>query len=205
MTKMKYIIALILCAVAIFSFYKIKKGSGLCTKDVNDSDLRIGTVLLVALLTALNALNFIFSSQALFPFVIWGAFMVLLICTAVFYYQSCRNVELIMNLLNKAGSYKDISDALFTGFVHFETTMPPRGFSEEKRIYLKGFKDFARALLEQNAALTEEEFACPAKNPPQKRSVQHAASRNGVRMVFDASDSYYSSAYEADVRGFKAD
>ena len=156
---MKYIIALILCAVAILSFYKIKKGSGLCTKDVNDSDLRIGTVLLVALLTALNALNFIFSSQALFPFVIWGAFMVLLICTAVFYYQSCRNVELIMNLLNKAGSYKDISDALFTGFVHFETTMPPRGFSEEKRIYLKGFKDFAHALLEQNAALTEEEFS----------------------------------------------
>lgn len=155
---MKAIIALILCAVAIFSFYKIKKGCGLCTKDVNDSDLRIGTAFLVALLTALNALNFIFSSEPLFSLVIWIAAAVLLICTAVFYYKSYRNVEHIMNLLNKAGTYKDIFDALFTGFLHFGTTMPPRSFSEEKRIYEQGFKDFARAVLEQSGTLTEEEF-----------------------------------------------
>ena len=155
---MKYIIAMILCAVAIFSFYKIRKGCGLCTKDVNDSDLRIGTAFLVALLTLLNALNYIFSSELFFPFVIWGAEAVLLICTAVFYYQSCKNVERIMYLLNKAGAYKDISDALFIGLSYFGASMPPRGFSEEKHIYLKGFKNFAHAVLEQIGTLTEEEF-----------------------------------------------
>ncbi|MGI5174647.1 hypothetical protein H0R92_13745 [Treponema sp. OMZ 840] len=115
-------------------------------------------VLFTAVLTVLNTLNFLFSSEPLFPFVIWGAGAVFLICSAVFYSKSCKNVKRMIDLLNKAGTYKDIADALFTGFLHFGTSMP-RGYSKEFRMYAKGFKDFARTELEQNGSLTEEEFS----------------------------------------------
>jgi len=155
----KYIIiAPIFCAAVIFALYKIKKGCGLCSPNINTADVKIGTAVLVIVLTVLNTLNFISSDTPLFPFVIWGAFMALLICTAVFYYQSCKNVKRIIDLLNEAGTYKDTADALFIGFLHFGTTMPSRDFSKERRIYLKGFKDFAFTVFEQNGALTEERF-----------------------------------------------
>ncbi|WP_428769428.1 hypothetical protein V1L52_10420 [Treponema sp. HNW] len=116
-------------------------------------------VLFAAVLTVLNTLNFLFSSAPFFPFVIWGLAAVFLICAAVFYGKSCKNVKRMIDLLNKAGFYKDIADALFTGFLHFGTSMPRRGFSKEIRIYTQGFKDLARTELEQNDSLTAGEFS----------------------------------------------
>lgn len=160
MVEMKYIIITpILFAAVVFAVYKIKKGSGLYTGTINTADVKIGTTVFVIVLTVLNAFNFIFSDTPLFPLAIWIAAMFLLICSVVFYSKSCKNVDRIMYLLNKTGSYKDISDALFTGFLHFGTSMPPRGSSKEICIYRKGFQDFAHAVFEQNGTLTEEEFS----------------------------------------------
>ncbi|WP_428770717.1 hypothetical protein V1L52_02445 [Treponema sp. HNW] len=121
--------------------------------------LSLLAVLFTAVLTVLNTFNFLSSSIPLFPFVIWGLAMIFLICAAVFYGKSCKNVKRMIDLLNKAGTYKDIADALFTGFLHFGTSMPRRGYSKEIRIYAQGFKDFARTELEQNGILTADEFS----------------------------------------------
>lgn len=142
---MSYREIIFLCIMLCSTIFSLIVGIKRFLKKLDEFYLIIGIICLIILLEFLFYINHSYFEPLFIHIVIWGSGVIFLILFVISKKKFCLNVKKIIDLLNNSENsekYKEISNKLFTGFINFEYSMPPKNSSEEKTIYEEGIQEF---------------------------------------------------------------